>query len=91
MTKKDEEDLSKEALFTQITLLIQKNEELVAWNEAHWEADEVCGKAAAETLGERLELGSGKTGLEHVSLSPEEDGNPKMQYVLTESGTRLVV
>ena len=54
MTKKDEEELRKESLFTQTTLLLlQKNEELlIAWNEAHKKEDEVCAKTAAETNSE---------------------------------------
>ena len=49
-TKKDDDELRTESLFTQTTLLLQKNEELIAWNEAHRKEDEVCATTAAETL-----------------------------------------
>ena len=49
MAKKDMEYLRKESTHTQSTLLLQKNEALIAWHEAHREKDEVCANAAAET------------------------------------------
>ena len=49
-------------------------------------------KTAAGKLREELGDENGKTELEKVSLSvEEEERNPKKQYTLTESGTRLVV
>ena len=33
ITEKDEEELRKESTFTQSTLLLQRSEELIEWNE----------------------------------------------------------
>ena len=41
MAEKDKEEMRKESVFTQTTLLLQKNEELITWNEAHRKEDEV--------------------------------------------------
>ena len=78
MTKKDKEEPRTEP-------------QELAWNEAHRKEDEVCVKAAAETLRTNLGDENGETSLEQVSLCLEEEGIPTKQYTLTESGTRLFV
>ena len=50
MTEKDEEEMRKESIFTQTTLLLQTNVELITWNEAHRGEDEVCARIAAKEL-----------------------------------------
>ena len=92
MAKKDEEELREESLFAQTTLLFQKDEELIAGNEAHRKEDDVCGKAGgAETSRKSLEDEHGETDLKQVSLWPDEQRHPKKRYTMTEGGTRLVV
>ena len=41
MTIQDEEKMQEELMFTQTTLLLQKNEDLITWNDAHRKEDEV--------------------------------------------------
>ena len=48
MTKKAEEQLRRESRLTPTTLLLQRSEELITWNEIHRREDEVCAKTAAE-------------------------------------------
>ena len=88
ITRKDEEELRIESLFTQTMLFVQKNEELIPWNEARRKEYEVSAKAAVETLRGNLGDENSKTSSERVSL---EKGNSKKQYTLTEGGARLVV
>ena len=69
MTKNDKEDLRKESVLTQTTLPLKKNQELIIW-----------AKTAAEKLRGELEDENGETHMEQVSLSLEEEENPKRQY-----------
>ena len=91
MTEKDEEEMRKESMFTQTTLLLLENEELITWNDAHRKEDEVCARTAAKQLRQKLGDDNGETDLQQVSLSLNEEEDSKRQYTVTENGTRLVV
>ena len=66
----------KRITFSQTTPPLQKNQEFIAWNEAHWKETELRAGAEAEILRENLREEDGETRLEQ-SLSLRGEENPK--------------